>query len=70
MGVQDLVTPDLTPAELAEIERLALAGDPDAPPPADAVPWRPDLDDGDGLLPDWYMPTPSAPVRGWRRVVA
>ncbi len=57
----------------AELERLAMAGDPDAPLPPDAVPlWDRDLDDN-GPLPGWYMPAPAqgTPIlRGWRRVVA
>lgn len=42
-----------------ELTALALAADPDAPIPDDAVPFG----TGDGLavelLPSWYMPTPS-----------
>ena len=60
------------PDEDAALEALALAGDPDAPLPVDAVSlW--DLDRDDGLLPSWYMPAPAvgAPrLRGWRRLVA
>ena len=62
--------PDLTAGELAEVEALALQGDPEAPLAADAVPWHPHHD-GDGLLPDWYMPSPSSRrLGGWRRLVA
>lgn len=64
--------PPLTADELAELDRLALDGDPDAPLPDGAAPWHPSGDPaGPGLLPDWYMPAPSGgPVRGWRRAVA
>lgn len=69
--MQDVTTLDLNAAELAEVERLALAGDPDAPLPHDAVPWRPTGDGGPALLPDWYMPAPAGgALRGWRRAVA
>lgn len=62
---------DLTTAELADIERLALAGDPDGPLPDDAVPWSPTHAGPPALLPDWYMPAPAPGlVRGWRRTVA
>ena len=48
-----------------ELTALALAADPDAPIPADAVSlW--DLEAHDSqLLPDWYMP---APMAGRRRL--
>lgn len=69
--MQDVTTLDLTAGELAEIERLALGGHPDAPLPDDAVPWRPTDDGGAGLLPGWYMPAPAGgALRGWRRAVA
>lgn len=63
-----------TPFTDDELTRLALAADPDAEIPADAVPlwdvlapateWR--------TLPAWYMPTPDPRgpdqlLRGWRR---
>lgn len=61
---------DLTADELAEVEQLALDGDPEAPVPDDAVPWPSDAG-APALLPDWYMPAPAAGVvRGWRRMVA
>lgn len=43
----------------AELTELALAADPDQPIADDAVPF--DLTDGKaaGLLPAWYMPTPT-----------
>jgi hypothetical protein len=62
-----------------ELTALALAGDPDAPIPDDAVNlWElersgEDADGAEGLLPDWYMPAPMAGarrLRGWRRRVA
>ncbi len=51
-----------------ELTRLALAADPDAPIPADAVPFG--VADGLGveLLPSWYMPAPSL-RRSRRRTV-
>jgi hypothetical protein len=57
-----------------ELTRQALAADPDAPIPADAVPWRahPEAAEATGMG-DWYM----APIGqgagvspGWRRRVA
>lgn len=58
----------------AELVALALAGDPDAPLPDDAVPWTGrTLDNESGLLPDWYMPAPMpgrGRLSGWRRGVA
>ncbi len=55
-----------TDAELAE---LALAADPNAPIPDDAVPFgQPDADGA--LLPDWYMPVPGSIRRTRPRVVA
>lgn len=61
--------------DLDELERLAESGDPDAPLPADAIPFDEFVgpDDRAELLPDWYMPRPMAgipPLRGWRRAVA
>jgi hypothetical protein len=52
-----------------ELSDLALTADPDAPIPDDAVPFG--QADGDrALLPDWYMPAPSALRRTRPRVVA
>jgi hypothetical protein len=55
-----------------ELAALALAADPDAPLPPDAISlW--DLDARDTLLPDWYMPPPMSGHRrlvGWQRRVA
>ena len=57
-----------------ELTALALAGDPDAPLPADAVNlWELGAADDATLLPSWYMPSPMAGarrLRGWRRRVA
>jgi hypothetical protein len=56
-----------------ELTGLALAADPDAPLPADAVNlWELDQDGEDALLPTWYMPSPMGARRltGWRRRVA
>ena len=51
-----------------ELTAQALAADPDAPLPPDAVPWGAA---DEGLLGDWYM-SPSLPRHrgGWRAVVA
>lgn len=63
-------TADDTLVDDEELARLAMAGDPEAPLPPDAVPWSPDRDGAD-LLPDWYMPAPAGtPLQGWRRAVA
>ncbi len=66
--------------DLAELERLAESGDPDAPIPDDAIPFDQHLaaegqapDGRPDLLPDWYMPQPmvgTPQLRGWRRRVA
>ena len=51
-----------------ELTLQALAADPDAPLPADSVPWG---EAASGLLPDWYMPgSPARRRGGWRAVVA
>lgn len=63
---------DDTEIDDTELVRLALLGDPDAPLPDDAVPWRGDSLD-DPLLPEWYMPAPAPgcrSLRGWRRTMA
>jgi hypothetical protein len=49
--------PNLTEAELTE---LALAADPDAPLPQDAVPMSLHLAQFAGALPEWYMPAAMA----------
>ena len=57
-----------------ELTALALAADPDAPIPDDAVPfWDLDPDRAEPDLPSWYMPAASGGVPagpGWRRRVA
>lgn len=55
-----------------ELTALALAADPNAPLPDDAVPiWSLDPVGVDPALPAWYMPVATAPrMRGWRRRVA
>lgn len=52
--------PDVTsrPFSDDELTALALAADPDAEIPDDAVPFEVP-DDGAALLPEWYMPAPS-----------
>jgi hypothetical protein len=58
-----------------ELTALALAADPDAGVPEDAVPLSELLAAGaspfgEELLPDWYMPVPAGAGRlldGWRR---
>lgn len=42
-----------------ELTSLALAADPDAPIPADAVPFGTTEGLAVDLLPSWYMPAPS-----------
>ena len=46
--------------DAALLERLALAGDPDAPIDPEAVPIDVYLHQVAGPLPDWYMPTVRA----------
>lgn len=72
VNMADTMVAPLTADELAELDRLAQHGDPDAPLSEDAVPWHPSTSGPhDGLLPEWYMPAPTGrAVRGWRRVVA
>jgi len=56
-----------------ELTRLALAADPDAPLPDDAVSvWELLDENSEELLPQWYMPGSIAPVvhgRRWKRAV-
>jgi hypothetical protein len=47
-----------------ELTDLALAADPVAPLAPDAVPWNGVASFPQGLLPDWYMPRPTASRRG------
>ena len=67
--VQDALTLDISDDELAA---EALAADPDAPVPDDAVALSAE-NLGSDLLPGWYMPTPAAVggrlLQGWRRRV-
>jgi hypothetical protein len=50
--------PELTAEELDELGRIAVAADPDAPIPDDAVPFG-GRTEGAQLLPEWYMPVPQ-----------
>ena len=52
-----------------ELSDLALTADPDAPIPDDAVPFG-QTDRNRALLPEWYMPAPSALRRTRPRAVA
>jgi hypothetical protein len=52
-----------------ELSTLALAADPDAPIPDDAVPFGQPAGDG-ALLPEWYMPVPGSFRRTRPRVFA
>lgn len=60
------ITDPLTDAELAE---LAMAADPDAPIPDDAIPFDASGTADGALLPSWYMPAPSARPGRARRIV-
>ena len=61
-----------TPGRLSddELTALALRCDPDAPLPADAVPFVADPDAEPGLLPSWYMPAPMSVRRTPARTAA
>ncbi|MDQ2827381.1 MAG: hypothetical protein M3Y04_10560 [Actinomycetota bacterium] len=65
---EQLVDEELTDEQLTD---LALAADPHAALGDDAVSlWDLARNDGDDLLPQWYMPAPAAGTRsfrGWRR---
>lgn len=52
-----------------ELAELALAADPEAPIPDDAVPFGRSESDR-SLLPEWYMPAPSSIRRTRPRVLA
>ena len=56
-----------------ELAALALAADPDTTVDNDAVSlWSLGASGTDGLLPEWYMPSPARGLprlRGWRRWV-
>ena len=65
--------PPVTPGEDAtlhlelsdeELTALALAAGPRTPLDPDAVPWTGATVFQQGLLPDWYMPRPTATQRG------
>jgi hypothetical protein len=49
-----------------EVTALALAADPDQPVDRDAVPISLGVD-AEGLLPEWYMPTPTSTGGGSAR---
>jgi hypothetical protein len=53
-----------------ELTRLALGADPHPLIDVSVAPWRPASDTLTGLLPDWYMPTPSGRHRGTGAKVA
>jgi hypothetical protein len=53
-----------------ELTSLALSADPHPVIDAGVAPWRPGSDALTGLLPDWYMPTPSGRHRGTGTKVA
>lgn len=66
-------TESFDPLTDEELTALALAADPDMVVDAD-VPsfWALSAGEPDGLLPEWYMPTPVGATRlphGWRRRV-
>ena len=52
-----------------ELAELALAADPEAPIPDDAVPFG-QAEHDVALLPEWYMPAPSSIRRTRPRVLA
>src|SRR5271155_437441 len=53
-----------------ELDALALAADPSAPIPDDAVPYDRVIGPGPSLLPDWYMGRATAVhASRWRRPV-
>lgn len=62
-----VAAPPLTDEELTA---QALAADPDAPLPDDAVPFSSGGSSAAALLPGWYMPTPVRVARTRVRVVA
>lgn len=66
-GAEAVDAPPLTDEELTA---LALAADPDAPLPDDAVPFEPGEPGVGTGLPGWYMPAPARVVRTRGRVVA
>lgn len=71
MGDRDVGGPGSTVAGALpsddELVVLALAAGPRTVPAEDAVPMADYLGQDVGLLPDWYMPTPTTRVRArWR----
>jgi len=72
VGAAPLIEPDPTPFTDDELAELALAADPHAALPADAVSlWDLAGWEGGELLPSWYMPAPFRGQRssGWQRGV-
>jgi hypothetical protein len=63
------VEPDLEPITDEELAALAMAADPDAPIPDDAIPFGLAGTTHAALLPAWYMPAPSSRQGRVRRVV-
>lgn len=61
LGSGDTFVPE--PLSDEELTALALAADPTAPLDANAVPWYGSTDSAN-LLPEWYMPRPTATRRG------
>ena len=61
---------ELLPLSLDELTAQALAADPDAPVPADAVPFGAEAACTGGLLPTWYMPGPVSYRRRSRHRIA
>jgi hypothetical protein len=58
---------DLGPITDEELTELALSCAPVLVPAEDAVPLAEHLGHGSGLLPEWYMPAPTARPRArWR----
>jgi len=62
MEIPDSLEPELLSDE--ELAELAMAADPGAPLGPDAVPWNFGYGSARNLLPDWYMPIPTARGRG------
>jgi hypothetical protein len=72
--VTDVVNAEgLEPLTDEELTAFALAADPDVAVDDDAVSlWQLVEPGADGLLPEWYMPSPARGLRrlrGWRRWV-
>jgi hypothetical protein len=58
--------PDVSASTISDDDLTTLALNADPHPTIDphVAPWRPMADAVTGLLPDWYMPTPSGSHRG------